>query len=113
MEKKLKGLFARIFVSLALACVFASCATTGKGSAPATLTETPARMFWRIDGTDKNGNPSTVYVQGTFHVGDDRLYPLADMVVEAWGTADRLMAEISDEDYATLPVKVNAMMMES
>ncbi len=113
MKKKLKLLLARIFVLLVLACVWASCVTTGKNSSSATLTETPARMFWRIDGTDKNGNPSTVYVQGTFHVGDDRLYPLDSMVVEAWGAADRLMAEISDEDYAALPVKVNGMMMES
>lgn len=94
------------------AALMMSCATTG-GKAKATLTECPERMFWRIDGTDKKGNPSTVYVQGSFHLGDGRMYPLADPVLAAWNGADRLVAEISSKDTAQLQLKVMEMMVDS
>ena len=65
---------------------------------PATLTKTDSRMLWRIDGKDKNGNPSVVYVLGTFHFATDEIYPLSDEILDAWNSADRLVAEISSDD---------------
>ncbi len=96
---------------VAMACIMSSCATMGK--AGATLTECPERMFWRIDGVDKQGNPSTVYVQGSFHVGDSRMYPLQPGVVQAWSGADRLVAEIASKDYMQLQAKLMELMMQS
>ena len=43
--------------------LLSSCASTSKSTA-AKLTKTGSRAFWKIEGTDKNGNPSTVYIQG-------------------------------------------------
>ncbi|MBQ2479917.1 MAG: TraB/GumN family protein [Treponema sp.] len=47
-------------------------------------------MFWKISGTDKNGNPSVVYIQGTIHVGSKELYPLDKEVLDAFNNADRI-----------------------
>ncbi len=97
MKKNLKALLG----AFVLALVLTSCASTPK-KAPATLTKTESRAFWRIDGTDKNGNPSTVYIQGTFHLGDERIFPLSDEVQEAFMNADRYAGEISTQGYADL-----------
>lgn len=67
-------------------------------TAEATLTKTGSRMLWRIDGTDANGNPSTVYLLGTFHFADDDVYPFSPETLAAWYDADRLVAEISSAD---------------
>ena len=87
-----------------LALVLTSCASTPSASkkALATLTKTDSRAFWRIDGTDKNGNPSTVYIQGTFHLGDERIFPLSEEVQQAFVNADRHAGEISTQGYADL-----------
>lgn len=66
--------------------------------APCTLTKTDSRMLWRIDGKDKNGEDSVLYVLGTFHFADDSIYPFSDEILEAWNSADRLAAEISSDD---------------
>jgi len=79
---------------------------------PATLTKTDSRMLWRIDGTDKNGNPSVVYVLGTFHFADDSIYPLSDEILNAWNSADRLVAEISSYDQERLSMEVLPTMLE-
>lgn len=96
MKKLNLKLFALLFVAVTL---FASCATTKQKTPKATLTKTDSRMFWRIDGTDANGNPSTVYIQGTFHLGDERIYPLSDEVQQAFVSADRWAGEISTAGY--------------
>ena len=81
---------------------------------PATLTKTDSRMLWRIDGTDKNGNPSVVYVLGTFHFATDDIYPLSDEILDAWNSADRLVAEISSEDQIRFTNEIlPAMLVES
>ena len=56
-------------------------------------------MFWRIDGTDLKGRNTTVYVQGTIHIGDDRLLPLDEEVIAAFDSSDRIVAECSSRDY--------------
>jgi len=72
-----------------------------------------ARMFWQIDGVDTAGNPSTVYIQGTIHVGDKRLYPLAPSVLDAWNSADRIVGEISTADWAKFQNELQNRMRES
>ncbi len=84
-----------------LALALTSCASSPKKAA-ASLTKTESRAFWRIDGTDKNGNPSTVYIQGTFHLGDERIFPLSEEVQQAFLNADRYAGEISTQGYQDL-----------
>ena len=66
----------------------------------AKLTKEKDRMFWCLKGFDIQGNPSYVFIQGTIHVGDDRLYPLSPGVLEAFLTCDNFLAELSDTDNA-------------
>lgn len=93
-----------ILGAFVLALVLTSCASTPSDSKKiaATLTKTDSRAFWRIDGTDKNGNPSTVFIQGTFHLGDERIFPLSEEVQQAFANADRHAGEISTQGYADL-----------
>lgn len=87
-----------------------SCATTQQKAA--TVEETD-RMFWTISGTDSKGNPSTVYILGTIHVGDERLYPLPDNISAALLSADRIAGEISSKDMQVLSAKTEKLMNES
>ena len=80
MKKLNIKLFAILFVAASL---LVSCASKPKAAPKATLTRTDSRLFWRIDGTDASGNPSTVYIQGTFHLGDERIFPLSEEVINA------------------------------
>lgn len=89
------------------------CAVQFAFASPATLTKQNSRMFWCINGTDKNGNPSAVYIQGTIHLGDERLYPLSDEVLDAWASADRLVGEISSRDMGRLQSVVQRDMFAS
>ena len=93
-----------IIAAFILGLVLTSCVSTPSASkkAPAILTKTDSRAFWRIDGTDKNGNPSTVYIQGTFHLGDERIFPLSEEVQQAFINADRHAGEISTQGYYKL-----------
>ncbi len=96
-----KRIVKAIFSAFVFALVLTSCASTPKKAA-ATLTKTDSRAFWRIDGTDKNGKPSTVYIQGTFHLGDERIFPLSEEVQQAFLNADRYAGEISTQGYIDL-----------
>ncbi len=107
----MKKLYA-IFTAALLLCIFTACTTTKKET-KATLSKQPERMFWKITGTDANGLPSTVYIQGTFHLADDRAYPLADQVLDAWDSADRLVGEVSLADYASLPTEIQTLVIKS
>lgn len=109
--KEIKKIIIVLFV-LTFALV-TSCATTaGSKTAAASLTKTQERMLWKISGTDKNGNPSTVYVQGTIHLGDDRL-AVSDNVNKLFLSADRRLGEISTSDYPKIQEKTIEMMIES
>ncbi|MBP3709270.1 MAG: TraB/GumN family protein [Treponema sp.] len=98
--------------SLILLLALVSCASNKAGRGVA-QDKTQERMFWRIDGTDKNGNPATVYIQGTFHLGDERLYPLAPTVIDAWLHADRIAGEISTADWAVFETEISNRMIQS
>ncbi|MDR9860283.1 TraB/GumN family protein [Treponema socranskii] len=91
---------------------FVSCASNRTVKNTAYVTER-ARMFWQIDGIDADGKPSVVYIQGTIHVGDKRLYPLAPSVVEAWNSADRIVGEISTTDWAKFQNELQNRIRES
>ena len=110
MKNLKKALIALIALTFVLAT---SCATTaGSKTAKATLEKTQERMLWKISGTDKNGEPSTVYVQGTIHLGDDRL-AVSDNVKRLFLSADRRFGEIASEDYQKIQEKTIEMMIAS
>ena len=89
-----------------------SCASNRPAKSTARVAE-QARMFWQIDGVDADGKHSVVYIQGTIHVGDKRLYPLANPVVEAWNSADRIVGEISTADWAKFQNELQNRIRES
>lgn len=91
--------FGMIFVvALVLVSLFTvSCKTTSVA-----IPETEDRMYWKIEGTDSKGNPSTVHLLGTIHVGDERLYPLPEQIMTDFENSDRLVAELSSEDLGRL-----------
>lgn len=78
----------------------------------AVLTKTGSRMFWRIDGKDRNGKNSVAYLLGTIHVGTEEMYPLSAEVMDAWRKADRLVAETSADDTRRLNEEVLPAMVE-
>lgn len=106
-----------IIASLAFSFVlFTSCVTSGTDTKSARqkarLEKTEERMLWKISGTDRKGNPSTLYVQGTIHLGDDRL-TVSDNVKRLFLAADRRIGEIASVDYPKIQEKTIEMMMES
>lgn len=109
MRKILSFIFIA-FVSISLL----SCATTVKNTtSKATLTKTDSRMFWKIEGFDKNGKASAVYIQGTIHFGNEELYPLSETVLDAFDNANRLAGEISSEDMENLIVSIQMEALNS
>lgn len=82
-------------------------------SAQATISRYPGSMFWKITGTDSKGQPSEIYVLGTIHVGDDRLFPLPDYIEEAWKAADKHVCEISSKEWSELKGKLEKLMIKS
>ncbi|MBR7064721.1 MAG: hypothetical protein IKI31_06220, partial [Treponema sp.] len=70
-QKKLITLFSTIAILLAFVLPLSSC----RSNKVVVQSEhkTKERMFWQIDALDANGKKSTVYIQGTIHMGDERL----------------------------------------
>lgn len=56
-------------------------------------------MFWELKGLDKNNEEASVYILGTIHFADSRLYPIPQVITDAWNNSDRLVGEISSEDW--------------
>lgn len=77
----------------------------------ATVVKHPEAMFWEINGTDKNGQPSKIYVIGTIHIADEKLYPLPEVVETALYESDRLVGEISTQGWALYQTKLIMKMM--
>lgn len=99
-----------------LAATLVSCATAKNAvpeKAKAVLVKEDSRMLWSINGTDRNGNPSKIYVQGTFHIADGRCYPVSDLVEEAFFSADRIFGEISGEGNIELNIRMPSIYEES
>lgn len=96
---------------LLVASLVLSCASAPKQKA--TLEKTHERMFWTISGVDSKGNPSKVYVLGTIHMADERVFPLADSVVGAFDGAGRIVAELGLEDLQkNLMAKIVPLMLQ-
>lgn len=95
--------------------IFTSCISTKEypDGLKACLTKCQSRFFWRIDGTDKRGKPSTVYIQGTYHIGDQRLYPVAEEVMTAFRNSDRLVAEVSSAESKNLEKEISLLYVKS
>ncbi len=97
MKKKINLLLSFFFLSFFVI----SCASNPHSdivAQKALLSKESDRMFWKISGTDKKGNPSDVYIQGTVHLGNDRIFPVSENVLNQFNKANRVFAEISSED---------------
>lgn len=103
----------KLFSTALLLVVITSCASTGFGKNVATIEKYDDAMFWEINGVDKNGEPSKLYVLGTIHVGDDRLYPLPDFVINSFLESDKLVSELSSEDWENLVPQTVALQVKS
>lgn len=98
MVNKLLKTFASIFFIVAVT----SCTSTKILQEPASISKHKNAMFWELNAIDKNGNSSTVYVLGTIHVGDERLYPLPEDITDAYINADKIVGEIATSDFENL-----------
>ncbi|MBO4319159.1 MAG: TraB/GumN family protein [Treponema sp.] len=104
--KKVFSFMTVIFVSLFL---FVSCA----GSPKAELVQSQKGLYWTVSGTDSKGKPSCVHILGTIHMGDDRLYPLPQEIMDDLENSSRIAAEVGSDDLAETERKMLTIMMES
>lgn len=89
----------RFFVLFIFCLIATSVFAKPKVRPKAVLTKTENSWFWTISGTDKKGKPATIYVLGTIHIGDEKLYPVSDEIMKAFYDANRVSWEISSKDY--------------
>lgn len=99
-----------IFLSF-LVFVSVSCAT--KMPETPVLTKYDDLFFWKIEGTDAKGQLSRIFVLGTIHVGDERLYPIPEEITKAYGSAERVYGEISTDGWKSLMIKTSNRMSDS
>ena len=82
-------------------------------SPKATLKKTDERFLWVITGTDRNGNESKVYIQGTVHVATSDTCPLSDNVLKIFDKADRHVSEVSSSDFSQATAAIQKETLES
>ena len=112
MTKKIKLILSILFLSfLAFSC--ASNKHVALSSQKAVLSKESDRMFWKISGIDKTGKPAYIYLQGTVHLADERIFPLGENVLNQFNKADRIYAEISSEDMIKAASRTVRLMRES
>ncbi|MBQ5451027.1 MAG: TraB/GumN family protein, partial [Treponema sp.] len=104
-----------LFILFAAAFVLCtnSFAKESASAKKASLSKEKPRFFWKISGVDKNGNPSFVYIQGTIHLGSEKLFPLDKEVLDAFNSADLLAGEISSEDMEKIQLYSMRLVQES
>lgn len=104
-----------LFILFAAAFVLCtnSFAKESASAKKASLSKEKPRFFWKISGVDKNGNPSFVYIQGTIHLGSEKLFPLDKEVLDAFNSADLLAGEISSEDMGKIQLYSMRLVQES
>ena len=78
-----------------------------------TLTKHDGAMLWEINGWSENGEPSTVYLLGTYHAGDQRINGFPECVQTALDSSDRFCCELSKKDWERFPELVNDLTMKS
>ena len=77
------------------------------------LSKYPETMLWKIEGYTSKGEPSTVYLLGTYHAGDERVSPFPQCVQNAIESADRFVCELSEQDWKDMPQLVNDITLQS
>ena len=108
------------------ALIFTGCKSTGPAqgdsskpgepkiqSKKAQLTKYPDAMLWQIDGTADNGEPSKVYILGTYHAGDDRVLAFPECVQTALEESDHFVCELSSAVWTQLPDMMQSLTMQS
>ena len=78
-----------------------------------TLTKYPGVMLWELDGYSKDGEPSKVYLLGTYHAGDERMSVFPETVQNAFDSSDRFCCELSKSDWDNFSQLVNDLTMQS
>ena len=117
--KKLFSLFVLLLILFAAGCKSVKSQETPKQGEgietplTPTLKKYPGTMLWEIDGCDKNGQPSTIYLLGTYHAGDDRIMPFPQCVQTAIDSADRFVCELSQSDWNNMQSLMNDLTMQS
>lgn len=79
-----------VFTLIALSSIFAK---------EYNITKHDGAMFWTIDSTDSQGDPSRIYVLGTIHLADSTIYPVPQFILDAWNDSDKVYGEISSKDW--------------
>lgn len=77
-----------------------------------TLKKYPDAMLWQLNGFSKSGEPSTVYLLGTYHAGDERMLPFPECVQSAIDASDRFVCELSQEDWNNMGQLMNDLTMQ-
>ena len=77
-----------------------------------TLKKYPDAMLWQLNGLSKSGEPSTVYLLGTYHAGDERMLPFPECVQSAIDASDRFVCELSQEDWNNMGQLMNDLTMQ-
>lgn len=93
--------------------VLAGCASTKavKATVPGmSIEKFDDAMCWKLTNAEKN---SSVYILGTFHLADERAYPFPEDVLQGLAKANRLVGELSLEDFQSIAVKYNELMQNS
>lgn len=102
---KKKSFLLIVFFVLSVLCCFAK--------EKASVEKKDGAMFWEITGKDKKGNESKVYILGTFHIADEKLYPVPQFVLDAFDNADVVAGEISSDGWIEFNTLLqNAMMKD-
>ncbi len=112
----IKFVIAKLLMCFGLLFFSISCATFGSNVTLAndiSIVETEERMFWEIHGIAEDGSVSTIYIQGTIHVGDERLSELSPYVLNAFETSDRLVAEIGSKEMGEAMLKIAGLALAS
>ena len=115
--KKIFSSLLIIFLLLLTACKSLKTDETKKPSQPEekqnVLIKYPGTMLWEIDGYTDQGEPSKVYLLGTYHAGDGRMDQFPEPVAAALKESDRFCCELSSEVWAVLPDLMNDLTMNS
>lgn len=90
-----------------------ACASTSINEDAATITKHEDALFWKIDGKDSNGNPSKLYVLGTIHLGDDRLYPIPKYIEDAFNNSNRIVSELSKKSWENSTSEIENLQNQS
>ena len=115
--KKLHFLLILLFVLFVAACKSTQPQQEQKQAEPQVkenvLIKHPGIMLWEIDGYTQQGEPSKVYLLGTYHAGDGRMDVFPQDVTAALNESDRFCCELSSDVWAKLEDMMNDLTMSS